>query len=127
MSTLPNYSKLVTILNHQTMNKINRNLLKVKRTDSMDQTIDRLNQATDYSINSSGYINLFTLKLNDIEKELEYYQSTNPIKEVQHCVLPLWVSVLLLTACVSFKIIPFFNSEKVLSTGEVDNEIQEDL
>jgi hypothetical protein len=109
------------------MNKINRNLLKVKRTDSMDQTIDRLNQATDHSINNSGYINLFTLKLNDINKELEYNQSINPIKEVQNCVLPLWVSVLLLTACVTFKIIPFFNSQKDLLTDKVDDAIQDDL
>ena len=55
------------------MNKINRNLLKVHRTDSMDLTIDRLNQATDHSANSAGYINNLTLKLNDINKEVEYH------------------------------------------------------
>ena len=54
------------------MNKINRNLLKVNKTDSMDLTIDRLNQATEHSVNSSGYINNLTLKLNDINKEVEY-------------------------------------------------------
>ena len=38
----------------------------------MDQIIDRLNEATGQITNSSGYINKFTLKLNDINKELEY-------------------------------------------------------
>ena len=48
----------------------------------MDQIIDRLNEATGQITNSSGYINKFTLKLNDINKELEYNQSTNSIKEI---------------------------------------------
>ena len=59
------------------MNSINQNLLKVHRTDSMDQIIDRLNAATGQITNSSGYINKFTLKLNDINKELEYNTNNN--------------------------------------------------
>ena len=48
----------------------------------MDQIIDRLNAATGQITNSSGYINKFTLKLNDINKELEYNTNNNSTKHI---------------------------------------------
>ena len=73
---------MIKSLDYYRMNSINQNLLKVHRTDSMDQIIDRLNAATGQITNSSGYINKFTLKLNDINKELEYNTNNNSTKHV---------------------------------------------
>ena len=71
----------------------------------MDQIIDRLNAATGQITNSSGYINKFTLKLNDINKELEYNINNNSTKQVQHCTPQLWVSVLMYLALLLFKMV----------------------
>ena len=82
VSNLPDYEQLAKSIDYQRMNSINQNLLKVHRTDSMDQIIDRLNAATGQITNSSGYINKFTLKLNDINKELEYNLNNNSAKQI---------------------------------------------
>lgn len=43
---LPNYKALITTLETDAMSSVNQNLLKVHRTDSVDEIIDRLNAAS---------------------------------------------------------------------------------
>ena len=102
---LNNYQTLIKTLDADTMFSINQNLLKVHRTDSMDQIIDRLNAASGQITNSSGYINKFTLKLNDINKELEYNQNNNSNKQVEHCIPMLWTSVMMYFTLCLLKVI----------------------
>ena len=56
---------------------INKNLLKLPRSDSIDQIVDKLNQTqTGSSVRKyqdQSVLNWFSLKFNDQNKELEYF------------------------------------------------------
>jgi hypothetical protein len=59
---------------------INKNMMKLHRSDSMDDILEKINakgdnneqQAGKKFDNSTNVINKFSLKLTDINKELEY-------------------------------------------------------
>jgi len=55
---------------------INKNMLKLHRSDSMDQILEKINLENEdgkgSKYTSAGMINKLTLKLNDINKEFEY-------------------------------------------------------
>lgn len=119
---LNNYQSLIKTLDSATMFSINQNLLKVHRTDSMDQIIDRLNAASGQITNASGYINKFTLKLNDINKEMEYNQNINSNKQVEHCIPMLWTSVFMYFTLCLFKMINTIMEKNVKDNSGVTDE-----
>lgn len=58
---------------------INKNMLKLHRSDSMDNILEKINLENEdgkgSKYTSAGMINKLTLKLNDINKEFEYQES----------------------------------------------------
>lgn len=73
-----NFANLVKQIEDTKLFSINQNLLKVHRSDSMDQILDRINISGGQSaegrsnFTNRSMINKFNLKLNDINKEIEY-------------------------------------------------------
>lgn len=73
-----NFASLVKQIEDTKLFSINQNLLKVHRSDSMDQILDRINISGGQSaegrsnFTNRSVINKFNLKLNDINKEIEY-------------------------------------------------------
>ena len=77
-----NFANLVKQIEDTKLFSINQNLLKVHRSDSMDQILDRINISGGQSaegrsnFTNRSMINKFNLKLNDINKEIEYNQAS---------------------------------------------------
>ena len=75
---------------------------------------------------SSGYINKFTLKLNDLNKELEYNQNNSSNKAVEHCIPMVWTSVIMYVILALFKMVNTImdknNSESEAEEGEATKE-----
>lgn len=79
----------------------------------MDQILERLNQTSsriredsvqsNISNSVSGIINKWNLKLHDINKELEYDQSSTSIRQAEACLPQLWTSVILFAFLMIFK------------------------
>lgn len=100
-------------LDQNNLYSINQNLLIVHRTDSMDQILERLNQSSsrireetlqnNIASSISGIINKWNLKLHDINKELEYSQNSNQLKQAETCLPQLWTSVILFFFLMIFK------------------------
>jgi len=76
------FANLVKQIEDTKLFSINQNLLKVHRSDSMDQILDRINISGGQSaegrsnFTNRSMINKFNLKLNDINKEIEYNQAS---------------------------------------------------
>ena len=74
----PNYNQLLKLTEDAKFYSINQNLVKVHRSDSIDQILDRINISGGQSaegrnnFTNKQMINKFNLKLNDINKEIEY-------------------------------------------------------
>lgn len=82
---------------------INQNMLRLHRSDSIDQILERINitgeqnqgSADNKIINRSTLINKYTLKLNDFSKELEYQNQRFDLKMLEpviytfYCFIPL--------------------------------------
>jgi predicted DNA-binding protein YlxM (UPF0122 family) len=114
IQNLDSYIELVKILDINNLFSINQNLLSVHRTDSMDLILERLNLSSQQiteeknnqmSSNVSSYINKCTLRLHDINKELEYGQSRQSIKYIEANIPVLWTSVFLFSFLFTFKVI----------------------
>lgn len=86
------------------------------RSDSMDHILERLNYSssriTDDSMNNrftdsqvSALINTRNLKLHDINKEIEYNQSSRSVGQVAYILPILWSSVILFAGLLLFKIV----------------------
>jgi len=113
IQNLDTYISLVKTLDQNNLYSINQNLLIVHRTDSMDQILERLNQSSsrireetlqnNISSSTSGIINKWNLKLHDINKELEYSQNSNQLKQAEACLPQLWTSVILFLFLLIFK------------------------
>ena len=90
---------------------INQNLLKVHRSDSIDQTLDRINvQGNQTSIGRSNVtnesmINKFNLKLHDINKEIEYNSTSVSQKQTQNYTSLIWTSIILYSAIACYKLL----------------------
>lgn len=79
----------------------------------MDQILERLNQSSsrireetlqnNIASSISGIINKWNLKLHDINKELEYSQNSNQLKQAETCLPQLWTSVILFFFLMIFK------------------------
>jgi class 3 adenylate cyclase len=73
--------KSATILN--TLRLINLNMMKCPKTDGIEQILDRINTVLDQTMRGdtqavmTGTINLWTLELNDLNKETEYQDNKN--------------------------------------------------
>ena len=76
-----NYQDLVDQLEKSKMLAINQNLLRVHRTDSMDAILERINVSGGQAegrnnLTNISMINKFNLKLNDLNKEIEYSEAS---------------------------------------------------
>jgi len=82
----------------------------VHRSDSIDQILDRINVSGGQSaegrsnFTNRSMINKFNLKLNDINKEIEYNEVSISDSLVKNCVILIWTSVLLYALLGLFKI-----------------------
>lgn len=82
ITSLDSYAEVAKSLETNSVFSINQNLLIVHRTDSMDHILERLNFSSsritedhmnkDFKNNASAFINLASMKLHDINKEIEY-------------------------------------------------------
>ena len=80
----------------------------------MDHILERLNFASsritedhmddNFKDNVSAFINLRTMKLHDINKEIEYNQMSQSMRQVQTIVPLLWSSVILFAGLFFFKV-----------------------
>ena len=76
-----NYQDLLDQLEKSKMLAINQNLLRVHRTDSMDAILERINVSGGQvegrnNLTNISMINRFNLKLNDLNKEIEYSEAS---------------------------------------------------
>ena len=88
---------------------INQNLLKVHRSDSVDQILDRINVSggpggRNRQDNGRTIINKLNLKLSDINKEIEYNQLCISGAQVKNYTSILWTSTVLYMVLGLFKI-----------------------
>ena len=84
ITSLETYAQVARSLEANSVFSINQNLLIVHRTDSMDLILERLNYSSShitennlnngFQENVSAFINLRSMKLHDINKEIEYKQ-----------------------------------------------------
>lgn len=82
---------------------INKNMMKLHRSDSMDEILEKINaqgdnhqqQAGKKFDNSTNVINKFSLKLTDINKELEYNTQVQDKKIVMTSVKKIYVLLVL--------------------------------
>ena len=90
ITSLDIYAQVAKSLEANSIFSINQNLLIVHRTDSMDHILERLNYQSSrisedhvsgsFSDNVSAFINTRNMKLHDINKEIEYNQTTNSLR-----------------------------------------------
>jgi len=86
-------------------------LLKVHRSDSIDQILDRINVSSGMStegrnnFTNRSMINMCNLKLNDINKEIEYNEVIISEDLLKNCVSLIWTSVTLYAIIALFKIL----------------------
>lgn len=81
---------------------INKNMMKLHRSDSLDEILEKINSQGDTDQlagkkfdNSTNVIDKVSLKLNDINKELEYQTQVRERKIVQTSVKKIYVLLLL--------------------------------
>ena len=114
-------NKLETELHQKNILGINKNMMKLHRSDSMDEILEKINSQGDNNEqqagkkfdNSNNVINKFTLKLSDINKELEYNTQVQDKKigvaSVKKIYVLLLLFVFLLVEGVIFKLIGLRN------------------
>ena len=124
-------SKFETVLHQKNILGINKNMMRLHRSDSMDEILEKINaqgdnneqQAGKKFDNSTNVINKFSLKLNDINKELEYNTQVKDKKIVMASVKKIYVLLVLflflLIEGVIFKLISLKKKEK-LKTELID-------
>ena len=119
------YQALVRSLEESKLFSINQNLLKVHRSDSMDQLLDRINISGGQSaegrsnFTNRSMINKFNLKLNDINKEIEYNQASIADPQIRSYVNLIWTCAFLYITIGLFKIFNQFleSNEQTSSKG----------
>ena len=86
-------------------------MLKVHRSDSIDKILERINvsggQSTEGRNNftNRSLINKWNLKLNDINKEIEYNEVIISEDLLKNCVSLIWTSTTLYGIIAVFKIL----------------------
>ena len=125
------FSSLVKQVEDTILFSINQNLLKVHRSDSIDQILDRINASGGQSAegNNSNFtnrsmINMLNLKLNDINKEIEYNEVSISDGLVKNSVILIWTSALLYALLGLFKIFNQIleNNDSTKSNGKTTLE-----
>ena len=85
------------------------NMMKITKSDSMDQTIDLINASLQKTTNqatiaANHVINKFNLRLLDGNKEIEYNMYQNQISDDSKNIWLMWVKVLINATMVIFKV-----------------------
>ena len=122
------FANLVKQIEETKLFSINQNLLKVHRSDSIDQILDRLNVSGGQSAEgrnnytNRSMINKFTLKLNDINKEIEYNEASISEGMVRDVVTLIWTSTALYGIIGLFKIFNQIIESNVKTQSTTDTQ-----
>ena len=108
-------------------------MLKVHRSDSMDQILDRINISGGQSaegrsnFTNRSMINKFNLKLNDINKEIEYNQVSISDSQIKNYVSLIWTSTILYSILGLFKVFNSYLENNDNTTSKNDSLTQNKL
>ena len=78
------YTKINSATIKNTLRLINTNMIKIPKTDGLEQILDKINTELDIDrrggsqqIAMSGAINKYTLQFSDLNRETEYQNNKN--------------------------------------------------